>query len=314
MNMRLFQFLAPILALVMATSAVAQSVCTSCQTVAVVDIQSDRDCRMYESDWGTVVVLQCQRKFREIRDMVETALRKTNKYAIYERERLYTIANERELAAVGITNGMGFKARLTGVDFLVYGKITEFSTGSSTVSTRGYTESADDAALAIDLKIVNVRTGRVVYSGDVRETLVTAQQYDGASVSTQSSMDGARTAGLLQRAVAIGIAREIATAGYPMVVADADPDGREIVINYGSPLLAKGMQVNVYSVGRIITDPVTGAVIERKMNEAGRYRITLVTPNSATAVRVEGGGRVQRSDRVMVHEPEQEAGGVISDR
>ena len=311
--MRFAQLLAPLLALVMASSAAAQSICASCQTVAVVDIQSDRDCRLYENDWGDVVVLQCQRKFREIRDMVETALRKTNKYAIYERERLYTIASERELAQVGITNGVGFKARLTGVDFLVYGKITEFSTGSSTVSTRGYTESSDDAALAIDLKIVNVRTGRVVYSGDVRETLVTAQQYEGASVNTQSSMDAARTAGLLQRAVAIGIAREIATAGYPMVVADAEPDGSEIVINYGAPFLAKGMDVKVYSVGRIITDPVTGAVIERKMAEAGRYRITLVTPNTATARRVEGAGRVQRSDRVMVHDPEEESGGVIND-
>ena len=306
---------APLLAAALASStAQAQYVCTSCQTVAIADIESDTNCNLYANDWGTLVVLQCQRKFREIRDMVETALRGTNKYAIFERARLYTLFDERALAMAGTVNGRAYRSRLTGVDYLVYGKVTEFSRGSRSVSTRGYGESADDAAMAIDLKIVNVRSGMVIFAGDVRETLETASIYEGETVSTQTSMDPARVAGLLQRAVARAIARDIAFKGFPLTVVATQ--GSNITVNYGSPFLEKCLLLDAFKLGPPMIDPTTGAVIGRERTEAGRFEVRQVTPSFATAVRISGTGPMPlRSDVVDIVSPDEAYGcrGAIPD-
>lgn len=312
MNVRMNMRTAVLAAALASTATSAQNVCTSCQTVAIADIESETNCNIYANDWGTLVVLQCQRKFREIREMVETALRGTNKYSIFERARLYTLFDERALAAAGTVSGRAYRTRLTGVDFLVYGKVTEFSRGTRSVSTRGYGESANDSAMAIDLKIVNVRTGQVVFAGDVRETLETATAYDSDNVSTQTSMDSAREAGLLQRAVARAIARDIAFKGYPLTVVAAQ--GPQITVNYGSPFLQKGMLLDAFKLGPPLVDPTTGAVIGRERTLAGQYQVLQVTPNFATASLISGGvSVVQRGDAVDIHDPEEAPGGVIND-
>ncbi|KPF73983.1 hypothetical protein IP88_08285 [alpha proteobacterium AAP81b] len=259
----------------------AAAVCTTCQSVAVASIDSEVNCNYYESYWGTFLVIECRKKFNEMREMIETAIRNTNKFSVFERARLYTLLDERALAQVGITGGGSYRTRLKGVDFLIYGKITEFSRGANSYAENSFAMNSTDAALAIDLKIVNVRSGQIIFASNVREELQTSSGVSTGSSRQGTAMDAARTAGLLQRQVAQAIAQELTFQGYPPSIAQIE--GSRIYINYGTPFLKQGMTVNVFSLGTPLIDPQTGAQIGRTEMPAGSYRVEQVASGYSVA-------------------------------
>lgn len=284
-----------------ALPATSRAACVNCQTVAVVDIESEVNCNYFESYWGTFLVVECRKKFAELRTMVETAIVNTNKFSVFERARLYTLLDERALAQIRLTGGGAYRTRLKGVDFLIYGKVTEFSRGSSSYSEQRFDMSSGDAALALDLKIVNVRTGQIVYASTVREELQTNASVNTGINSRQTGMDTARTYGLLQRGVAQSIARELTIQGYPPTVAQIS--GNQIYINYGAPFLTAGMTVDVFSLGAPIDDPATGAQIGRIETPAGSYRVDQVAPTYAVASLISPGPAVPKRGDLVRFKP-----------
>lgn len=281
--------------------AASRAVCANCQSVAVVDIETEVNCSYFEGAWGTFLVIECRKKFAELRTMIETAIVNTNKFSVFERARLYTLLDERALAQIGRTGGAAYRGRLKGVEFLIYGKVTEFSRGSNSYSEQRFDMSSDDAALALDLRIVNVRTGQIVFASNVREELQTNASVNTGINSRQTSMDTARTYGLLQRGVAQSIARELTIQGYPPTVAQAS--GTQIYINYGAPFLQSGMTVEVFSLGAPIDDPATGAQIGRIETPAGSYRVDQVAPNYSVASLISPGPAVPKRGDLVRFKP-----------
>lgn len=281
--------------------ATSRAACVNCQSVAVVDIESEVNCNYFESFWGTFLVIECRKKFAELRTMVETAIVNTNKFSVFERARLYSLLDERALSQIRLTGGNAYRARLKGVDFLIFGKVTEFSRGSSSYAEQRFNMSSADAALALDLRIVNVRTGQIVYASNVREELQTDASVNTGINSRQTNMDTARTYGLLQRGVAQSIARELTIQGYPPTVAQTN--GNQIYINYGTPFLQAGMTVDVLSLGAPIDDPTTGTQIGRIETPAGSYRVDQVASTYAIASLVSPGQAVAKRGDLVRFKP-----------
>jgi curli biogenesis system outer membrane secretion channel CsgG len=73
-------------------------------------------------------------------DMLTTALVKTRKFEVIERDRMAEILKEQGLSLGGVANG-GFEGdglNLAGVDFIVTGAITEYGETSKSMKVKGF--------------------------------------------------------------------------------------------------------------------------------------------------------------------------------
>lgn len=103
-------------------------------------------------------------------DMLTDSLFNTNKFIVVERDRLGAITAEQDLADTGRfkQDTMAPKGELEGAQLLIRGSVTQFepkcSGGSILIA------STSEACIAINLRIVDVKTGRVVNATTVEAT------------------------------------------------------------------------------------------------------------------------------------------------
>ena len=103
-------------------------------------------------------------------DMLTTALANSGRFIVLERERLNEVMQEQDLAATGRfdQSTAAPKGELEGAQLLVRGSITEFepkcSGGSALIVGTG------QACIAVNLRIVDARTGRVLNATTVQGT------------------------------------------------------------------------------------------------------------------------------------------------
>jgi curli biogenesis system outer membrane secretion channel CsgG len=103
-------------------------------------------------------------------DMLTDSLFNTNKFIVVERDRLGAITAEQDLADTGRfkQDTMAPKGELEGAQLLIRGSITQFEpkcAGGSIILA-----STSEACIAINLRIVDVKTGRVVNATTVEAT------------------------------------------------------------------------------------------------------------------------------------------------
>jgi curli biogenesis system outer membrane secretion channel CsgG len=103
-------------------------------------------------------------------DMLTDSLFNTNKFIVVERDRLGAITAEQDLADTGRfkKDTVAPKGELEGAQLLIRGSVTQFepkcSGGSILIA------STSEACIAINLRIVDVKTGRVVNATTVEAT------------------------------------------------------------------------------------------------------------------------------------------------
>ena len=103
-------------------------------------------------------------------DMLTDSLFNTNKFIVVERDRLGAITSEQDLADTGRfkKETVAPKGELEGAQLLIRGSITQFEPKCSGASI--LIASAGQACIAINLRIVDVKTGRVVNATTVEAT------------------------------------------------------------------------------------------------------------------------------------------------
>lgn len=103
-------------------------------------------------------------------DMLTDALFNTGKFTVVERDRLGDITAEQDLAGTGRfnTQTVAPTGQLEGAELLIRGSITSFERNCSGGSV--IIASAKESCIGINLRIVDVRTGRVVNATTVEAT------------------------------------------------------------------------------------------------------------------------------------------------
>ena len=141
---------------------------------------------------------------RGITDMLTTELVKTGAFTVYERSRIEAVAKEQKLSASGLVDPTTAVSlgRLVGVEAIVTGAITEFSTKTSGgfIPLGGFTGVAvgsSTAKVALDLRVVRVQTGEVV--SVVRETGTADRSAGGVMISGLTFAEG-ESGGMLSAA------------------------------------------------------------------------------------------------------------------
>jgi curli biogenesis system outer membrane secretion channel CsgG len=108
-------------------------------------------------------------------DMFTTALVKSHRFAVLERQRLNEgTLREKQMNSQGMTTGNTSKSALTGADYIFHGTVSEANTDASssgigaTVRGLGVETSGQKAVIAVDVRVVDAHDGAVLDAVDVR--------------------------------------------------------------------------------------------------------------------------------------------------
>lgn len=183
---------------------------------------------------------------------IENALSKTGKYTIMERTRLASLLEERGLSAAGITDGNASLGGFSGVDYLVYGSVSNITVARKNL----FIVMNCDASLSMNIRVVDVNSGEIRFSENVsvEDTVATSAADEDPCVGISLA-----NVNIMGEGASDGIANKMTTALFPIKVAQARGD--EVYLNYGEGTLAKNDILSIKSVGEGFVDPDTGEVL-----------------------------------------------------
>ncbi len=276
-------------------------------TIAIVEFRNTSN---YDGPWALG---------QGMSDMLATALFKTGKFRVVERERLEKIMEEKQLARSGEVKSKDLAAlgKLIGADYIITGNVTEFGMsqggfggeGGSLGGGRGPRGGGlggfgglgiktQTARVVVDVRVVDAKTGELVAAdeGEGKESTgsVTAgggnmRDFGGISFGSEgfdSSLPGKAT-----RKAINDLVDKISGAIYlPKVI---DVTGNEVTINVGSSSgIKKDMKMNIISEGKELRDPDTGQILGHKEATVGQIRITDVQEKYSTGVILPNSGPI----------------------
>ncbi|MCP5003548.1 MAG: hypothetical protein GY941_06275 [Planctomycetes bacterium] len=250
-------------------------------------------------------------------DMLATALVKTGKFSVYEREKLASILKEQELGASGVIDQSTASqiGKVIGVEYIITGAVTEYGQSGSGGGGGGVEVGKKHYSAAVDVRMVNATTGEIVFADTASKSRSgvkvrifgygggeghnekkstealrmaideIAQKITSLPLSTSEARPGTTTAGSGTHKVPPS-----AAFGSPGILV-ADVDGNIISLNNGSDGgLKTGQTVVIKRQRKVIKDPKTGKVIKIKYNTIGTIKLTEVDAAYAEGTVVSGTG------------------------
>ena len=241
---------------------------------------------------------------RAFGDMLTTALVKTNKLDVIERDRMAEILKEQGLSLEGIASG-GFEGgglNLQGVDYILTGAITEFGMAAKASTFGGFSGGSETAKMAVDIRVLEVATGSIGYADTVSAEASTGGAFKIDGVASAGETDSSAAMGEVMRMAARNVTNAIVTSIYPVKVVRVQANG-EVMLNYGSGLLTEGDVLEVFTQGEAFVDPDTGEELGREEELVGRIEVTSVQSRFSKARIVEGemadGMLARKTDQVI---------------
>ncbi|HKK05368.1 MAG TPA: CsgG/HfaB family protein [Gammaproteobacteria bacterium] len=111
-------------------------------------------------------------------DMFTTALVKSHRFAVLERQRLSEgVLREKQMNSQGMTTGNVGQTALAGADYIFHGTVSEANANASsngvgaTVRGLGVETSGAKAVIAVDVRVVDAHNGAVLDAVDVRRAV-----------------------------------------------------------------------------------------------------------------------------------------------
>lgn len=209
--------------------------------------------------------------------MLETQLIKVGRFRVYEINKLEEVLREQGLQES--LSGNNTQIKIDGVDYLVYGAITDMSSEAKEFNTGGFATIRVTNRFGVDIKIVDALSGEIR-----RAESIVAVIDSGSGVATKSfSNVEVGTNGLVeaQRIVAKRSAALLAESIFPIRVVDIFND--EIYLNYGDSILSVGDRLKVIQEGREIIDQDTGLSLGSRQKVLGEIEITSADSNMSIA-------------------------------
>ena len=209
--------------------------------------------------------------------MLETQLIKVGRFRVYERNKLEEVLREQGLQES--LSGNNTQIKIDGVDYLVYGAITDMSSEAKEVSTGGFASIKVTNRFGVDIKIVDALSGEIRRAESIAAVVET-----GSGVATRGfssvEVDGN---GLVeaQRIVAKRSAALLAESIFPIRVVDIFND--EIYLNYGDSIFTVGDRLRVVQEGREIIDQDTGLSLGSRQKVLGEIEIISTDSNLSIA-------------------------------
>ena len=209
--------------------------------------------------------------------MLETQLIKVGRFRVYERNKLEEVLREQGLQES--LSGNNTQIKIDGVDYLIYGAITDMSSEAKELSTGGFATIKVTSRFGVDVKIVDALSGEIRRAESIVAVIET-----GSGVATKGFTNvEVDNNGLVeaQRIVAKRTAALLAESIFPIRVVDIFND--EIYLNYGDSILSVGDRLRVILEGREIIDQDTGLSLGSRQKILGEIEIVSADSNLSIA-------------------------------
>lgn len=238
-------------------------------------------------------------------DMLNTELVKTGKFTMLERDRINAILKEQTLGASGRVDPTTASkiGKLIGAEYIVTGAVTEYGRGELGGSGRGVDFKKQDYQATVDIRMVNVTTGEIVFAESVSGTK-SSYNVRVFGIGGGEKFNQKKATEALRIAIQSGAAKITSTpirlspagrSGKPAAplrdVLVADVDGSLLTLNQGkSAGFRVGQNVGIYRTGKVIKDPVTGKVLKKKYKKVGEIKLTVVEDSYSEGQIINGRG------------------------
>lgn len=246
-------------------------------------------------------------------EMLTTELVKTGRVIVVERQALGDLAQEQALGQSGLIRRetAAPTGQVLGAQIVVRGAITEFeaqaSGGGLGVRGRqfGVEAQAENAHVALDLRLIDTATGQVIASTNVSKVVPSAGAGAGVRVGSVAfggdvfyrTPIGQATRAAIQDAVQFVLARIPLGAAASFAVVKVE--GTTAYINAGAGANVKvGDVYTVFSRGEELTDPDTGLKLGAAERRVGLIEVTEVHEQFSIGTIRDASGAVRRGDRV----------------
>ena len=225
-------------------------------------------------------------------DMVATALVKTGKFDVVERDRVDTIVAEQTGIARGSSQPNFNFQGANAVDYVLTGAITEYGMKEQEVNVGrfgGTSMSSQIARMAVDVRVLDVSTGQIGFAETISaEVSASGGVGFGGFSSAQGTSEG-DFLGQVMRKTAQGVVNLIVSNIFPVTVMQVSLDGTAY-LNYGNSVLAVGDLLNIYEQsGPALIDPATGLSLGGPERLVGSIEVTDTNPNYSMGVSVTEG-------------------------
>jgi curli biogenesis system outer membrane secretion channel CsgG len=220
-------------------------------------------------------------------DMITTAIVKSQKFEVIERDAIGRLMDEQNFGASGAVEAESAAkmGKIKGADFLVIGVVTEAGASAKATAAYGVVTEKSSVSLAIDIRFAESTTGQTRFAETFRETR------GGVSFQTDSSGTFSVTqgpGGEMARALIDKIVAKILIAVYPPKIVKVETDSGNVILNYGDVLMTPGDEWVVMSLGEELVDPDTGESLGSSETKTGKIQITRADAKVSHAVIVDG--------------------------
>lgn len=221
-----------------------------------------------------------------------TALVKTRKFDVVERQRVDDILNEVQLSQSGMTSKQrAIKAgQMIGADYFLTGEISVFSI-TTTWAEIPFTKKSQrtiEARIIVDMRIVDTRSSKVVAAdkGEARWTQKT--MFPNRFESAELPADMIDT---LERTLCDDLTLKTIDGVYPIKIIGIT--GGEVSLNRGDGGgLAPGLVLDVFLTGDEMVDPDTGESLGFEELKVGRVQVSEILPRFSKATVVSGAAKL----------------------
>lgn len=249
-----------------------------------------------------------------VADMLVTALVKTGKFTVLERQELEKVLDEQKLGESGIVTPETAPklGKVLGVELLVVGSISEFGTKESQVSggisflSGGIKRKTSRAV--VDVRLVNTVTGEIVAAekeeGEESSTGL-AINYEGIDFNNMDSWDDTDIGKACRKAidgVVELIVKNMANIPFTGKILKLNSDGTLLMKPGSEGNVKAGMEFDVVRVGEPIIDPDTGLELGAEETKVGRIKVIEdALKGKAAKAKITEGKDIQAAD--ILREP-----------
>jgi len=240
-------------------------------------------------------------------DMISTALTKSGKCIVLEREQLALVQDEQRLAADGtlLPSTAPEKGKMTGASLILTGAVTEFGVQHQDVNVGSLSRvlpfggnagiERETARCVLDLRFVDTTTGHVIAAEQavgeasahhVTEDVDTLPSIKFGTEKFDQTLIGKATRQAVDHAVVL-IEKNLGTVPWYGRIVKADES--KIFVNTGSEdSRSVGNEFDVLRPGETLYDPSTGEALGSEKTTVGRIRlVAILGPRLARAVAID---------------------------
>ena len=216
-------------------------------------------------------------------DMVATALVKTNKFNVVERDRIDAIVAEQSGIAQGSSQTNFNFQGADSVDYVLLGSITEYGFRDTGAGVGMLSAVSSTARMAVDVRVLDVSTGTIGFADTISAEIRTSGGVAVSGFSTASDSSEGEVLGQVMRKTAQGVVNLIVSNIFPIRIVRVTQDGTAM-LNYGNSVLAVGDLLNIYRLGEEFIDPDTGEVLGRDEQLVGSIQVTEANDRFSKAI------------------------------